>query len=122
MQLVDVPTAPLEYISGDQSHVVAGSDLSYKLYCFPSSLRNGDERKRWTASLRRIKKVKSLSKPRKSDRVYSKHFVDGEPSIANPDPTLQMGYDLVVWLLRDNLPEVFIKSGHVKCRVIIDCA
>ena len=46
-------------------------------------------------------------------------FVDGEPSIANPDPTLQMGYDLVVWLLRDNLPEVFIKSGHVKCRVII---
>ena len=102
--------------------MVAGL-IHHKLYRFPSSLRNGDKR---TAALRRINKGKSEWKPCNSDRVFSKHFVDGEPTNANPDPTLQMGYDLVVWLLRepirDNLPEVFIKSGHVKCHVIIDCA
>ena len=33
---------------------------------------------------------------------------------------------LVVWLpresIRDNLPEKFVKTGHSKCRIIIDCA
>ena len=35
------------------------------------------------------------------------------------------GHALVVWLpresIRDNLPKTFIKSGHSKCRVILDC-
>ena len=69
-------------------------DPPYKLYCFPSSLRNGDKRKRWIAALRRINKGKSEWKPCNSDRVCSKHFVDGEPTNAKPDPTLHMGYDL----------------------------
>ena len=37
-----------------------------------------------------------------------------------------LGHALVVWLpreaIRDNLPAVFVKTGHSKCRVIIDCA
>ena len=37
-----------------------------------------------------------------------------------------MGESLVVWLpceaIRENLPEVFQKAGHSKCRVIIDCS
>ena len=36
------------------------------------------------------------------------------------------GDALVVWLpresIRDNLPEIFAKTGHGKCRVIIDCS
>ncbi|XP_057297669.1 uncharacterized protein LOC130628703 [Hydractinia symbiolongicarpus] len=36
-----------------------------------------------------------------------------------------LGNALVVWLpreaIRDNLPDAFIKTGHSKCRVIIDC-
>ena len=37
-----------------------------------------------------------------------------------------LGGALVVWLpresIRDNLPEIFVKTGHSKCRIIIDCA
>jgi len=37
-----------------------------------------------------------------------------------------LGTPLVNWLPReaicDNLPELFIKAGHTKCRVILDCA
>ena len=69
-------------------------DPPYKLCCFPSSLRNGDKIKRWIAALRRINKGKSEWKPCNSDRVCSKHVVDGEPTNANPDPTLHMGYDI----------------------------
>ena len=36
-----------------------------------------------------------------------------------------LGGALVVWLpresIRDSLPEIFMKTGHRKCRVIIDC-
>ena len=106
MRLLDVPTAPLEYISGDQSHapstrnrqeksvVVGYIHHTYKLYCFPSQLRNGDKRKRWVAALRRVNKDKSDWKPCNNDRVCSEHFVDGEPTNANPDPSIHMGYDL----------------------------
>ena len=60
---MDVPTAPLEYISEDQNHVpnrqeksvVAGSDPPYKLYCFPSSLRNGDKRRKMDCCLTKDK-------------------------------------------------------------------
>ena len=53
------------------------TDPSYKLYCFPNLLRNNDKRKRWIAALRRVNKDKSAWKPCSSDRVCSKHFVDG---------------------------------------------
>ena len=37
-----------------------------------------------------------------------------------------LGDALVVWLpresIRDNLPDIFIKADHQKCRIIIDCA
>ena len=37
-----------------------------------------------------------------------------------------LGHALVVWLprenIRDNLPESFVKKGHSKCRVILDCS
>ena len=37
-----------------------------------------------------------------------------------------MGKALVVWppreSIREHLPEIFLKSGYGKCRVIIDCA
>ena len=68
-------------------------ELPYKLYCFPSVLRNGDARKRWIAALKRINKDKSAWQPCSSDRVCSERFVDGAPITANPDPTLELGYD-----------------------------
>ena len=65
----------------------------YKLYCFPSELRNSDKRKKWVAALKRINKDKSW-KPCSSDRVCSEHFADGIPTSAHPDPSLKMGYDV----------------------------
>ena len=33
-------------------------------------------------------------KPRGNDRVCSEHFVDGIPTVENPNPTLKLGYEL----------------------------
>ena len=41
-----------------------------------------------------MNKDKSAWKPCSNDRVCSKHFVDGVPTVAHPDPSLHMGYDL----------------------------
>ena len=51
----------------------------FKLFCFPSTLRNSKERSKW--------------EPGNSDRVCSIHFVDDQPSAKNPYPTLNMGYE-----------------------------
>lgn len=66
----------------------------YRLYCFPSEIQNNDARKRWIHCLRRENKNKSAWKPGVSDRVCSIHFVDGAPTVSNPYPTLNMGYDV----------------------------
>ena len=75
VQLLNVQTAPLEFTSGEQNRVRSTKDKvekkcgcwrtdpPYKLYCFPSLLRNNDKRKRWIAALRRVNKDKSAWKP-----------------------------------------------------------
>ena len=75
----------------------------YKLYCFPSVLRNGEARSRWIQALKRVNKDKSAWKPCSSDRVCSEHLVDGVPTTANPDPTLKLGYDKPVKKTRRSL-------------------
>ena len=66
----------------------------YKLFCFPSELKNAKARKIWIGRLRRENKDRSAWIPGVSDRVCSAHFVDGIPTVANPDPTINMGYDV----------------------------
>ena len=68
----------------------------YNLYCFPSILRNNDERKRWIHALKRINPTNSVWQPKKGDRVCSIHFVGGTPSREFPYPTLLLGYDTLV--------------------------
>ena len=34
-----------------------------------------------------------LFNPSKDARVYSTHFINGEPTVQNPDPVLSLGYD-----------------------------
>lgn len=57
-------------------------------------LRNYEKRKKWIIALRRVNRDKSEWKPCASDRVCSKHFFDGEPSVTHPNPSLKMGYEL----------------------------
>ena len=66
----------------------------YKLFCFPSELKNAKARKIWIGRLRRENKDRSPWIPGVSDRVCSAHFVDGIPTVANSDPTINMGYDV----------------------------
>ena len=65
-------------------------DPPYKLFCFPSQLKNLDARKRWIRCLKRENKDKSAWNPGVSDRICSFHFADGVPTVANPDPTINM--------------------------------
>ena len=48
---------------------------AFKLYCFPSILRNADIRNKWITVLKKQNKDKTGWKPSESDRVCSIHFV-----------------------------------------------
>ena len=65
----------------------------FRLFCFPSKLRNSESRACWLRAMRRINPDKSEWEPSAHARVCSKHFVDGEPTLGNPDPTINLGYD-----------------------------
>ena len=65
----------------------------FQLYCFPSTLRNNEQRQCWIKNMKRENANKSIWKPKESDRVCSVHFADGVPTNANPDPTLHLGYE-----------------------------
>jgi len=67
----------------------------FRLYLFPSEKRNLEKRKLWTSLLRRETVKKSAWSPCASDRVCSEHFVDGIPTVENPNPTLKLGYSIV---------------------------
>ena len=79
-----------------KTHNATNRDCScerpFNLYCFPSILKNGDQRRRWIKALRRVNANKSIWEPKDSDRVCSIHFVDDTPTLTNPDPTLHLGY------------------------------
>ena len=47
----------------------------FKLYCFPSLMRNAELRKNWIRALKRRNKDKTEWKPSESDRVCSIHLV-----------------------------------------------
>ena len=64
----------------------------FRLVCFPSTLRNGEKRDAWRGLLRRVNQNKSPWHPSESV-VCSSHFVDGEPKVKNPNPTINLGYE-----------------------------
>ena len=68
-------------------------EAPFKLFCFPSTLRNSRDRSKWVALLRRETPSKGKWEPCKSDRVCSDHFVDKEPTAENPEPTQNLGYE-----------------------------
>ena len=71
-----------------------GCPQPYRLYMFPFIKRNHEKRQAWIKLLKRVKADKSEWKPCGNDRVCSEHFVDGIPTVENPNPTLKLGYDL----------------------------
>ena len=74
-------------------HAECGCRPPFRLFCFPSKNRYKDQRERWIKMMRRIENDRTIWHPKPSDRVCSDHFISGEPTATNPDPTLQLGYD-----------------------------
>ncbi|XP_057290859.1 uncharacterized protein LOC130613547 [Hydractinia symbiolongicarpus] len=101
------------------NHEECSCQRPFSLYCFPSVLRNYEQRQRWIKAMRRINPDKSDWVPKQSDRVCSVHFVDGTPSQKYPDPTLELGYDTPVTkkprreLFRHSLEKSSLDSENV---------
>jgi len=65
----------------------------FKLIPFPTKHNDPQERLLWIRNVNRQSGNKMLT-PCQDSRVCSKHFVDGMPTVANPYPTINLGYDL----------------------------
>ncbi|KAH3817672.1 uncharacterized protein LOC127882181 [Dreissena polymorpha] len=67
-------------------------DPPFRLFCFPTKIKNSERRERWKQLIGR-KNGSKLWTPGKDSRVCSNHFVEGQPTVQNPLPTLNLGYD-----------------------------
>ena len=86
----------------------------FKLYCFPSILRNVGLRNKWIRALKRQNKEKTQWKPSESDRVCSIHFT-GSVYEANSNPTLNLGYQVKEKKARRTLiRQPFPKKSKIK--------
>ncbi|KAJ8251695.1 hypothetical protein GJAV_G00224110 [Gymnothorax javanicus] len=67
-------------------------DPPFRLFPFPTQKQDPERRQRWIQAFKRPDpwKPKRLLPPRRCHRVCSAHFVDGAPSEANPNPTLNL--------------------------------
>ena len=64
----------------------------FTLHRFPSKLLNSERRDVWIRKIRRVSAKNAAWTPGESDMVCSEHFVDGHPTVKNPDPTVTLGY------------------------------
>ena len=64
----------------------------FRLFTFPTRKSNPLQRNKWKDVLNRVKQDGSSWTPGKQARVCSKHFPEGQPTNANPIPTLNLGY------------------------------
>ena len=66
----------------------------FQLYPFPTLKGDPEKRNEWVKSFnRKNPKTGKNWQPSEDDRVCSKHFVDGQPTVAHPCPTVDMGYN-----------------------------
>lgn len=66
----------------------------FRLFPFPTEKKNSERRLQWVKNIsRKNPKNGTLLMPNKDSRVCSVHFVDGEPTTQNPDPTLHLGHN-----------------------------
>ena len=65
----------------------------FRLYSFPSIKRNSDRRNEWIRLINRTTQKNTRWTPGQSDMICSLHFVDGEPTYINPNPTINLGYE-----------------------------
>ena len=76
-----------------QTHKDCPCPRPFKLHIFPSIKLNMEKRKEWIRLVARERKGHKVWTPGQSDMICSKHFADGQPTLANPNPSLDLGYD-----------------------------
>ena len=86
------------------------SCLHYRLFPFPTEKKNPEKQNNWKKLLTRQALHGGLWERNKDNRICSRHFVDGEPTLVNPNPTLNMGYDTTSRTLLCSPP-----TGKRKC-------
>lgn len=65
----------------------------FVLFPFPTPRKNPEEKKKWEKLInRKDPKTGKNWESKSHDRVCSKHFVDGKPTVSHPAPTLHLGY------------------------------
>lgn len=65
----------------------------FQLYPFPTDKKDSDGRRRWNKLMNKTDpKTKKNWVNTKYDRVCSRHFPEGKPTPAHPDPVLHLGY------------------------------
>ena len=64
----------------------------YLLFRHPKPKK--EEREKWAKLIKRAGKNGNLWQPTDNDRVCSEHFSDGIPTVDDPHPTLNLGYEL----------------------------
>ena len=78
---------------------------------FPTEKKNPEKRNNWKKLLnRQALHGGGLWEPSKDSRICSRYFVDGEPTLVNPNSTLNMGYDTISRALLYSPP-----TGKRKC-------
>ena len=67
----------------------------FLLFPFPTEKKDASARKIWTKMINRTNEndKKKIWEPTCNSRVCSNHFIDKQPTIAHPHPTLNLGYD-----------------------------
>ena len=78
----------------DVVHKFYGCKEPFHLFCFPSIITFNEERKLRIDAMKRVMEKSKKWLPTESDRVCSLHFADGQPILANPIPSLNLGYDV----------------------------
>ena len=66
-----------------------------RLFPFPTVAKDKEKRDRWIKLMNRIESgtKNKVFNPSKDARVCPTHFINGEPTVQNPDPVLSLGYD-----------------------------
>eukprot|EP00057_Strongylocentrotus_purpuratus_P003574 XP_003726928.1 PREDICTED: uncharacterized protein LOC100888579 [Strongylocentrotus purpuratus] len=65
----------------------------FRLFPFPTDRKDAEARKRWNKFMNKKDAKSGKNWMNKfHDRVCSIHFLDGEPTVGNPDPVLHLGY------------------------------
>ena len=69
--------------------------IHFTLFRYTTKKKNPTARDLWRKIINRNVDLKDckLCEPSEDSRVFSKHFIDGEPSNENPYPTRNIGYD-----------------------------